>query len=61
MEILEIISNMVLLQIVKIWAVKCNLSQFVHMARTRIFQLLKVCFNVEKFGSFKSGDQDCAT
>jgi len=61
MEILEIISNMVLLQIVKIWAVKCNLWQSINMAHTWIFQLLKVCFNLEKFGSFKFGDRNCAT
>ncbi len=61
MEILEIISNMVLLQIVEIWAVKCNSSQFIHMASTWIFQLLKVCFNLGKLGLFKSSDWDCAT
>ncbi len=61
MEILEIISNMVLLQIIKIWVVKCNSSQSIHMACTWLFQLLKVCFNLENFGLFKFGDWDCAT
>jgi hypothetical protein len=61
MEILEIISNMILLHIVNIWAVKCNLSQSIHIARTWIFQLLKVCFNLENFGLFKSGDWNWAT
>jgi hypothetical protein len=42
MEIWEIISNMVLLQIVKIWAVQCNSSQSIQMACTWIFQLLKI-------------------
>ncbi len=45
----------------KNWAVKCNSSQSIHMATTWIFQLLKVCFNLEIFCSFKFGDRDCAT
>jgi hypothetical protein len=51
---------MVLLQIVKIWpsnVIRHNLSTW----HAHEYQLLKVCFNLEKNGSFKFSDRDCAT